>query len=209
MPPMQRWLLPSRSPLPIPKLETWVAGVLQRCTLWRAYFLDFRGPAPASAAANMYLDEAGDVIPDASTTGVGAATVPGTVAGLWELHRRFGRLPWRIDLAPAIRYAHRGFTVHALLHRVRDGRAAKLNGRTNFLAHFGAFKSGDTFRQPDLAATLERIATDGRRDFYQGHTADLCVAEIVRNGGRLNHADLAQYRAVWRKPLRGRWRAMR
>jgi len=169
------------------------------------YFLDFRGPAAASAAADMYLDEAGNVIADASTTGVGAATVPGTVAGLWELHRRFGRLPWRMDLGPAIRYARRGFTVHALLHQVRDRRAAKLNGRTNFLAYFGNLESGDAFRQPELAATLERIATDGPRDFYQGQTADLCVAEMVRNDGRLTHADLARYRAVWRKPLRGEW----
>jgi gamma-glutamyltranspeptidase/glutathione hydrolase len=153
----------------------------------------------------MYLDDAGEVIPDASTTGVGAATVPGTVSGLWELHRRFARLPWRIDLAPALRYAHRGFGVHAMLHRVRDGRAARLNGRTNFLRYFGSLKSGDTFRQPELAATLERIAANGPRDFYRGQTADLCVAEIVRNHERLTHDDLAQYRAVWRKPLRGEW----
>ena len=153
----------------------------------------------------MYLDASGNVIPDASTTGVGAATVPGTVAGLWELHRRFGRLPWRIDLGPAMRYAHGGFTVHALLPQVRDARAAKLDGRTNFLAYFGNIKSGDAFRQPELAATLERIATEGPRDFYQGQTADLCVAEVARNNGHLTHADLAQYRAVWRRPLRGEW----
>ncbi|MHB8813255.1 MAG: gamma-glutamyltransferase [Steroidobacteraceae bacterium] len=171
----------------------------------KPYFLDFRGPAPASAATNMYLDEAGEVIADASNTGVGAATVPGTVAGLWELHRRFGRLPWRIDLAPAVRYAQGGFTVHAMLHGVRDRRAAKLNGRTNFLSYFGSLKSGDTFRQPELAATLERIATDGPRDFYQGQTADLCVAETVRNNGWLTRADLAQYRAIWRRPLTGEW----
>lgn len=169
------------------------------------YFLDFRGPAPASAGPNMYLDEAGDVIPDASTTGPGAATVPGTVAGLWELHRRFGKLPWPIDLAPAIRYAHSGFTVHAQLHGVRDRRAARLNGRTNFLAYFGALKAGDTFRQPELAATLERIAAAGPRDFYRGQTADLFVAEMLRNDGRVTHADLAEYRVAWRKPLRGEW----
>src|SRR5215831_12961892 len=75
----------------------------------KADFLDYRESAPASASASMYLDAAGKVIPDASTVGAGAAGVPGTVAGLWELHRRFGKLTWQADLAPAIRYAEQGF----------------------------------------------------------------------------------------------------
>ncbi len=170
-----------------------------------AHFLDFRGPAPGSASANMYLDVAGDVIPDASTFGAGAATVPGTVAGLWELHRRFGKLPWRVDLAPAIRHAHHGFTVHPVLHAVRDRRAAELQGRTNFLSYFRALNAGDLFPQPELAATLERIADDGPRDFYQGRTAELLVAEMARSDGRITRADLAQYRAKWRQPLTGEW----
>lgn len=170
-----------------------------------AYFLDFRGPAPASASANMYLDAAGDVIPDASTRGSGAATVPGTVSGLWELHRRFGKLPWRVDLAPAIRYAHQGFTVHPMLHRLRDRRAAELQGQTNFLAYFRALNAGDAFRQPELAATLERVAEEGPKDFYQGRTAELLVAEMARSDGHISRTDLANYRAKWRQPLTGEW----
>src|SRR4029077_14034509 len=77
----------------------------------KPYFLDYRECAPGSATANMYLDAAGNVIADASTIGAGAAGVPGPVAGLWELHHRFGKLPWSADLAPAIRYAHDGFRV--------------------------------------------------------------------------------------------------
>src|SRR5437762_1433119 len=95
----------------------------------KAYFLDYRECAPGSASAGMYLDAAGEVIPDASTIGAGAAGVPGTVAGLWQLHRRFGRLPWRADLAPALRYAHDGFRVDRLLIARRDQFAARLQDR--------------------------------------------------------------------------------
>src|SRR5262249_54910006 len=88
----------------------------------KADFLDYRERAPASASARMYLDAAGKVIPDASIVGAGAAGVPGTVAGLWELHRRFGRLTWQADLAPAIRCAEQGFRVSPMLAEARDGR---------------------------------------------------------------------------------------
>src|SRR5215472_15044219 len=81
----------------------------------KADFLDYRERAPASASAGMYLDAAGKVIRDASTVGAGAAGVPGTVAGLWELHRRFGKLTWQADLAPAIGYAEQGFPVNPML----------------------------------------------------------------------------------------------
>jgi gamma-glutamyltranspeptidase/glutathione hydrolase len=104
----------------------------------KAYFLDYRERAPASATAAMYLDAAGKIVPDASMVGAGAAGVPGTVAGLWQLHRRFGRLPWGADVAPAIRYAHQGFRVSRMLVARRDDAAASLHGRTNFLAYFGA-----------------------------------------------------------------------
>jgi gamma-glutamyltranspeptidase / glutathione hydrolase len=168
-------------------------------------FLDYRERAPASASAGMYLDTAGKVIPDASTVGAGAAGVPGTVAGLWELHRRFARLTWQADLAPAIRYAEQGFSVDRILVNERDSRAAQLRGRTNFLTYFGALKEGDTFRQPELAATLKRIAADGPRGFYAGRTGELLVAEMARSGGHITAADLNTYRAVWRKPLEGEW----
>src|SRR4029077_19214300 len=101
------------------------------------YFLDYRECAPESASRDMYLDAAGNVVPGASTIGAGAAGVPGTVAGLWQLHRRFGKLPWRTDLAPAIRYAHDGFEVDRKLAAMRDRRAAELHGRTNFTAYYG------------------------------------------------------------------------
>jgi gamma-glutamyltranspeptidase / glutathione hydrolase len=170
-----------------------------------SYFLDYRERAPASASANMYLDAAGDVVPDASTIGAGSAGVPGTVAGLWQLHRRFGSLAWGDLLAPAIRYAREGFRVSCILTALRDQRAAKLDRRTNFLAYFGALETDATVRQPELEATLQRIADAGPDGFYAGRTADLIVAEMESSHGHITRADLGAYRAVWREPLVGEW----
>ena len=177
-------------------------------TLWvegKAYFLDYRETAPHGATAGMYLDAHGNVIPGASTVGAGAAAVPGTVAGLWELHRRFGRLPWGVDLAPAIRYAHEGFRVSPLLVAVRDARARELHGRTNFLNYFGSLTADSTFRQAELEESLRRIAADGPHGFYAGRTAELIVAEMARNHGHVTAADLAAYKPLWREPLEGDW----
>ena len=175
----------------------------------KADFLDYRERAPASASAGMYLDAGGRVIPGASTIGAGAAGVPGTVAGLWELHRRFGRLTWQADLAPAIRYAEQGFSVGRMLVEARDRRAAEFRNRTNFLTYFGSLADGDNFRQPELAATLRRIAADGPSGFYAGRTAELLVSEMARSHGHIAVADLQAYRAVWRKPLEGDWAGYR
>jgi gamma-glutamyltranspeptidase/glutathione hydrolase len=175
----------------------------------KPYFLDYRECAPGSASAAMYLDPAGAIVPEASTIGAGAAGVPGTVAGLWQLHRRFGRLTWRADLSPAIRYAHEGFRVDHLLAERRDHWVAEHPRRTNFLAYFGTLATDATFRQPELEATLRRIAAAGPRGFYAGRTADLIVAEMKRSHGYIARADLAAYRAVWREPLQGNWAGYR
>ena len=169
------------------------------------YFLDYRECAPASARPGMYLDASGAVIPGASTIGAAAAGVPGTVAGMWELHRRFGRLSWRADLAPAVQYAHDGFVVNPRLAAFRDNTATMLAGRTNFERYFGALNSGQIFRQPELEASLRLIAAAGPGGFYAGHNADLIAADMARNGGYITVKDLAGYRPVWRKPLIGEW----
>jgi gamma-glutamyltranspeptidase/glutathione hydrolase len=169
-------------------------------------FLDFRETAPAAATRDMYLDAAGKAVPDASLVGARAAGVPGTVAGLWAAHQRYGTLPWKALLAPSIRLAREGFVVDAqLAERIRE-QAAELAGRTNFAAHFGAVAAGQRWRQPELARTLERIAAQGTDGFYRGRTADLIVAEMRRGGGLVSAADLVGYRAAWREPLRFTWR---
>jgi gamma-glutamyltranspeptidase/glutathione hydrolase len=169
------------------------------------YFLDYREQAPAAATRDMYLDQAGNVIPDASTIGARAVAVPGTVAGLWALHHRFARLPWSRDLAPAIRYAREGFIVSSMLTTERDERERELAGRTNFAHFFSGLQAGKPFRQPQLEATLRRIAANGAHEFYAGRTGALLIAEMRRDGGVINATDLEHYQARWRPPLTAEW----
>ncbi len=176
-----------------------------------AYFLDYRETAPARASAGMYLDGSGEPIPDLSVVGNLSIAVPGTVRGLAQAQRRFGRLSWRRDLAPAIHYARQGFEVSPQLIGIRDGSQEPLLRSTNFGRYFAALRAGRRFRQPELAATLERIAEGGDREFYEGRTADLLVAQMNRGApkGLTDRADLAGYKAVWREPLEGDWHDLR
>jgi gamma-glutamyltranspeptidase/glutathione hydrolase len=170
-----------------------------------AQFLDYRETAPAAATRDMYLDAGGEVIEGLSLTGHRAVGVPGTVAGLWEAHQRYGKLPWRDVIEPAVQLAERGFQVPPLLAEratVEQPRFAN----TNFARYFGGLRSGEPFRQPELAATLQRIQGSGPAGFYQGETADLIVREMQRGGGLITPQDLLTYRAVWREPLRSTWR---
>ncbi|WP_423827436.1 gamma-glutamyltransferase [Serratia marcescens] len=169
-------------------------------------FINFRETAPAAASANMYLDADGKVKKDASLYGYLAAGVPGTVLGLWEAHKRFGKLPWAELLTPAIGYARQGFTVADQQYQYREDANKLFAGKTNFGDYFGAMKPGTVFKQPELAATLERIAKSGADDFYHGETARLLVAQMQRDNGLIGAADLADYRVKWREPMRISWR---
>ncbi|MDR3509097.1 MAG: gamma-glutamyltransferase [Caulobacteraceae bacterium] len=176
----------------------------------KPYFLDYRETAPARASAGMYLDARGEVAGDLSLVGNLAVGVPGTVRGLAEAHRRFGKLSWARDLAPAIRYARQGFMVTPQLIGIRDGSQAPFVGKTNFARYFGGMKAGQPFRQPQLATTLQRIAAGGAREFYEGRTADLLVAQMARGRpGLISKADLAAYKPLWREPIVGDWRGFR
>jgi gamma-glutamyltranspeptidase/glutathione hydrolase len=174
----------------------------------KPYFLDYRETAPGAASAGMYLDAKGEPVPGLSLVGELAVGVPGTVRGLAQAHKRFGKLSWARDMAPAIRYARQGFLVTPQLIGIRDGSQGAFVGKTNFQRHFGGLQAGKLFRQPDLAATLERIAKGGDREFYEGRTADLLVAQMARGAtpGLITKADLAAYKAVWREPVQGDWR---
>lgn len=170
------------------------------------YFLDYRETAPLAAHRDMYLDADGNVIRGASTVGHLAVGVPGSVAGHWEAHQRFGKLPWRDVVMPAVLLARDGFVVHPELADNVNGKLRSYRGKTNFEDYFGAVRAGEIFRQPELAETLQRIADDGVDGFYKGRTADLIVEDMLRNNGLITHEDLERYRAIWREPLRADWR---
>jgi gamma-glutamyltranspeptidase/glutathione hydrolase len=176
----------------------------------KPYFLDYRETAPAAASANMYLDAHGEPILDLSVVGNLSSGVPGTVRGLYEAHRRFAQLSWQRDLAPAIRYARDGFLVTPQLMGIRDGSQPPFLKATNFEHYFGTMRAGRVFRQPQLAATLERIAHGGVQEFYQGRTAQLLVAQMQRGArrGLISLSDLAGYHSVWREPVIGEWQGM-
>jgi gamma-glutamyltranspeptidase/glutathione hydrolase len=169
-------------------------------------FLDYRETAPMAAHKDMYLDENGDVIDKASLIGGQAAGVPGTVAGFWEAHKRYGRLPWEDVVMPAIRLAEEGFVPANILIDDVKNVYDWFGDRTNFNEHFSRVRSGELFKQPELAETLRRIADLGRDDFYRGETASLIVAQMDRSNGLITAADLENYEAIWREPLRAEWR---
>ena len=173
---------------------------------YESEFVDYRETAPLAAHRDMYLDENGDVIELASLAGHRAAGVPGTVAGMWLAHQRYGTLPWADLLQPAIDLARNGFVVHEQLAESAAETTEWYSGVLDFEANFGKLVAGETFVQPELARTLERIAEHGPDDFYRGATADLIVAEMERGDGLITHEDLERYQAVIRKPLVAAWR---
>ncbi|HVZ55256.1 MAG TPA: gamma-glutamyltransferase [Chitinophagaceae bacterium] len=164
--------------------------------------LDYRESAPGRASRDMYLDTAGNPAGDRSINGHLAAGVPGTVAGLVAASR-YGRLPFRELVQPAIDLAEKGFAI-------TRGEAASLNAIQADLKRYNTitpvflrdrpWKAGDTLVQADLAATLRRIRDKGVRGFYEGTTARLIVSEMQRGGGLVSLEDLRRYRAKFREP---------
>jgi gamma-glutamyltranspeptidase/glutathione hydrolase len=156
----------------------------------------------------MFLDRAGQSLPDASLVGPLAAGVPGSPRGYFELHRRFGRLPWRDVVAPAIRLARDGFVVTERLHRdlveERELLAAFAETAAVWLPGGEAPLAGSTLRLPRLAAALEAYARQGPEALTTGPLAEALVATSRQHGGVLTLRDVADYRPVWREPLRFR-----
>src|SRR5262245_25857847 len=173
----------------------------------QARFLDFREKAPASASRNMYLDADGNVLKDASVVGYKAVAVPGSVAGLAYAQKKWGKLPLKQVMAPAIRLARKGFAVNfADANDFQDPRLAEFPESRRIFQRDGKFYQQDeVLRQPELAKTLERIATDPQ-DFYRGQIAQQLVADMQKNGGLITAQDLSAYEVKEREPLRGIYR---
>jgi gamma-glutamyltranspeptidase/glutathione hydrolase len=172
-------------------------------------FLDYREEAPAAASADMYLDAHGNIIPQASITGSHASGVPGTVAGLTYAEQHFGRLTLAKVMAPAIRLARDGYILSA--EEADDLHSTNLTqfpaSRAIFQRDGNFYQPGDTFKQPELADTLTRIAADPA-SFYHGKLAAQIAAFEAANGGLITARDLAGYQVKERTPLLGHYHGL-
>ena len=164
--------------------------------------LDYREKAPFAAHKTMFLDKEGNVIKGKSTESPLAIGVPGTIAGVFAVHKKLGSLPMSEILKPVIALAEKGVVVtRKQERRLNDYREEiiKVNGNQTLFAK--PFKEKDTIKYPALAATLKRIAKNGRDEFYKGQTAKTLVQYLQQKGGIITMKDLRQYEAKWRTPL--------
>jgi gamma-glutamyltranspeptidase / glutathione hydrolase len=176
----------------------------------RTAAIDYREQAPAAAARRMYLDSAGNFLPEKSTYGHLAVGVPGSVAGMLEALKKFGTMNRAAVMAPAIALAGNGFPLHSRLASSLKSMIpsfSKFPGSVRSFTHNGAaMREGEMWKQPDLAGTLRLIARNGEDGFYRGRVADQLVAEMKRGGGLITHSDLEHYRPVFRDVVRGTYR---
>jgi gamma-glutamyltranspeptidase/glutathione hydrolase len=171
--------------------------------------LDFREKGPGAASANMYLDSAGNVIPDMSLYTHQASGVPGSVDGMVTAHKKYGKLKWADLVQPSIDLARNGFKITKHLASDLNHTQAqfiKLNPGKNYLLKQGGWNEGDVLVQEDLAKTFEFIRDKGRKGFYDGIVADQIVAEMKNGSGLMTKKDLKRYHSVWRKAITGNYK---
>lgn len=173
----------------------------------RSTFIDFREMAPAKASRNMYLDAKGELTKD-SIEGWRSSGVPGTVRGFQMAVEKYGKKSWAENMAPAIQLA-KGFPLsYALAESLKNSRdlGKDPESRRIFQKNGAFFEMGETLAQPELAATLERISKSGANEFYEGETAKRFAAEMAKHGGIITEADLKNYKAIERTPLKGKYK---
>jgi len=175
----------------------------------RTVAIDYRETAPAAATRNMYIGADGKPTMD-SLVGLKASGVPGTVAGMVEAHRRFGKLPWRDLVEPSVRLARDGFALpHGLAESLRQSGPAFARFPASYaqFCRSGEFYSwGDRFQQPDLGRTLALVRDKGNDGFYKGETAKKLAAAMAKGNGLITEKDMADYRVKVREPLKGSFR---
>lgn len=175
--------------------------------------LDFRERAPIKATKNMYLDAKGKVRTGASITGYLAVATPGTVAGMYEVHRRYGKLPWREVMKPGIALAKNGFIISDRVawrslaaYEIRKQAILKNPAAKKIFTRNGEYyQPGEKLIQSDLAKTLEAIS-ENPQSFYTGKIAEIIASDMKKNGGLITIEDLKQYQAIWRNPVCGNFR---
>jgi gamma-glutamyltranspeptidase/glutathione hydrolase len=173
-------------------------------------FVDYREEAPQKSSRNMYQLPDGTFDPEGSTVGYRAVGVPGTIAGLALAVRTYGKLPLAKIMEPAIRLADAGFPVSQKLARSLEANKDTLTrfpvSKRIFLNDGGGFRAGEVLRQPELAATLRRIAANGPDEFYKGDTAHHLADDMAKNGGLITLDDLRNYKAFERTPTTGAYK---
>lgn len=204
-------------------VEPFAAGIggggfllLHRAQTGEIKALDFRERAPLRARRDMYLDEQGKVRPNASVDGYLAVAVPGTVAGLYEAHRRYGKLSWQEVVKPAIGLASDGFVVSSVVswrsmqeYETRKDTILKNPAARQIFTRNGAlYAPGERLVQRDLARTLQAIAKNPQ-SFYTGNIARAIAADMAKNGGLITLSDLKSYKPVWSNPICGNFRKAR
>lgn len=174
--------------------------------------LDFRERAPLKATRNMYLDAQGKVRSQASVDGYLSVAVPGTVAGLYQVHRQYGKLPWATVVTPAIGYAQNGFVVSERFVEATARRKEAIlrnpAARQIFTRNGALYQPGDKLIQRDLAFTLRAIARNPN-NFYTGKIASAITSDMAKKGGLITLQDLKSYKPIWRNPICGNFRKAR
>ena len=171
-----------------------------------SYSIDYRETAPETATKDMFLNSDGSVNKKRATQGVLSIGVPGTVYGMWEVHKKFGSLPWSKLLAPAIELAEDGFLISPFMADALNKRYKKLGKYENFKKIFYQnypVQMHQRLKQPNLAETLKTISKNGVKGFYEGEIATIIDAYMRENGGLITKKDLKNYRPIWRDTLHG------
>src|SRR6184192_2979002 len=183
--------------------------MLIRLANGKTSFLDYREVAPGKATRDMYIGKDGKLDEEASVIGYRSVAVPGTVAGLELALKAQGTMKLAEVMAPAIGLAEEGFPIsERLAHEFEQespGLQAFPSSKRIFLNGGRMFKAGETLRQPELAATLRRIAHNGAAEFYRGETARVLADEMAKNGGIVSLDDLANYKPKAREVLRAKY----
>lgn len=177
-----------------------------------AVTIDYREKAPLASTPEMYLNKSGEIDRSLTAAGYLAPGVPGTVRGLETAHKKFGKLPWKTVVMPAVKLAEEGFVLSDSLARSINGQLSGTMGKfpASVAAYGkpdgGTWVGGDKIVLKDLGKTLRAIATDGPNAFYTGWIADLIADDMKANGGLITKKDLAAYQAQVRKPVTGSYR---
>jgi gamma-glutamyltranspeptidase / glutathione hydrolase len=175
----------------------------------KTYSIDYREIAPELATKDMFLATDGTVDKKRATQGILSIGVPGTVYGMWEVHQKFGSLPWSQLLAPAIKLAESGFLMSPFMADALNKRYSKLSSYSNFKRIFYAeypVQMHQMLQQKNLAKTLKAISAKGTKGFYEGSVAETIDSYMKKNGGLITKKDLKNYRPVWRDTLKGNYR---